>query len=131
MENALIHIISKANYPCSEHKTAQWISDISSVTGLLGRQQDSINRFDLYCASKMLFGAKTDIEKHLSTKTNQLFDLEDKIILYDLTNTYFEGRKAGSKLAKFGRGKEKRSDAIIIFLALVVNIEGFVKYSRI
>ena len=32
---------------------------------------------------------------------------------------------------KFGRGKEKRSDAIIIFLALVVNIEGFVKYSRI
>jgi hypothetical protein len=131
MENALIHIISKASYPCSEHKTAQWISDNTSVTELFGRQPDSINRFDLYRASKMLFAAKADIEKHLSTKTNQLFDLEDKIILYDLTNTYFEGRKAGSKLAKFGRGKEKRSDAKIIALALVVNIEGFVKYSRI
>jgi hypothetical protein len=27
-----------------------------------------------------------------------------------LTNTYFEGRKQGSVLAKFGRSKEKRSD---------------------
>jgi len=35
------------------------------------------------------------------------FDIQDKIILYDLTNTYFEDRKQGSKLAKFGRINEK------------------------
>ena len=57
--------------------------------------------------------------------------MQDKIILYDLTNTYFEGRKVRSKLAKFGRSKEKRNDARQIVMALVVNIEGFVKYSRI
>ncbi|GHV63203.1 hypothetical protein FACS1894195_5440 [Bacteroidia bacterium] len=28
----------------------------------------------------------------------------------DLTNTYFEGRMTGSKIAKHGRSKEKRSD---------------------
>jgi transposase len=52
-------------------------------------------------------------------------------LLFDLTNTYFEGEKRNSKLAKFGRSKEKRSDARLIVLALVVNTEGFIKYSAI
>ncbi len=52
-------------------------------------------------------------------------------MLYDLTNTYFKGRKLGSTLAKFGRSKEKRSDAKLMILALVVNKEGFIKYSWI
>ena len=131
VENALMHIISKASYPCSEHKTAKWINENSSVAELFGRQPESINRFDLYRASKMLYGVKDSLENHLSKKTNELFDLHDKIILYDLTNTYFEGRKVRSKLAKFGRSKEKRNDARQIVMALVVNVEGFVKYSRI
>jgi transposase len=63
--------------------------------------------------------------------TNELFDIQDKIILYDLTNTYFEGRKQGSKLAKYGRSKEKRSDAKLVVLGLVINPEGFIKYSSI
>jgi len=33
----------------------------------------------------------------LSKRTNELFDLTDKIILYDLTNTYFEGSRAAAK----------------------------------
>ncbi len=34
-------------------------------------------------------------------------------------------------MAKFGRSKEKRNDAKLIVLALVVNIHGFIKYSAI
>lgn len=71
------------------------------------------------------------MEKYLSKKTNQLFDLEDKIMLYDLTNTYFEGTKRKSELAKFGRSKEKRSDAKLVVLGMVVNPQGFVKYSSV
>ncbi len=52
-------------------------------------------------------------------------------MIYDLTNTYIEGRKTGSKLAKFGRSKEKRTDAKLVVLALVINPEGFIKYSAI
>jgi hypothetical protein len=36
--------------------------------------------------SRKLYHEKEGLEKHLSVKTNELFDLEDKIILYDLTN---------------------------------------------
>ncbi len=57
--------------------------------------------------------------------------MEDKIILYDLTNTYFEGRKRSSTKSAFGRSKEKRSDARLLALALVCNRQGFVKYSKI
>lgn len=128
---ALMHIISRAVYPASEHKTADWIQDSSSVSSLCGVPINKVNRFKLYDVSNKLYQHKEEIEKHLSTRTNQLFDLQDKIIFYDLTNTYFEGRKAGSNLAKFGKSKEKRSDAKIVALATVINAEGFIKYSRI
>lgn len=51
--------------------------------------------------------------------------------LYDLTNTYFEGEKKGSSLARFARSKEKRSDERLVVLALVVNGEEFIKYSDV
>jgi len=85
----------------------------------------------LYRISTKLYNEKEALEQYLSFRTNELFDIEDRIMLYDLTNTYFEGRKTGSKLAKFGRSKEKRSDAKLVVLALVVNPEGFIKYSAI
>ena len=127
----LIHLISKAVYPASEHKTAHWIQENSSVAELFSVESLKINRHHLYEASRMLYRAKDKIEPFLSSKTNELFDLEDKIILYDLTNTYFEGRKVDSALAQFGRSKEKRSDAKLIALALVTNTAGFVKYSKV
>jgi hypothetical protein len=36
---------------------------------------------------------------------------------------------SGSELANYGRSKEKRNDAKLVVLALVVNIYGFIKYS--
>jgi len=130
-DTALMHIISRAVYPASEHKTAQWIKENSSVSGLFGIPVGKVNRFKLYDISRKLYQNKTGIERYLSSKTGELFDLQDKIIFYDLTNTYFEGRKAGSRLAKFGKSKEKRSDAKLVAMATVINAEGFLKYSRI
>ena len=57
-----------------------------------------------------------------------MFDLQDKIVLYDLTNTYFEGRMQANRKARRGRSKEKRYDCPLVVLALVVNVEGFIKY---
>jgi transposase len=128
---ALMHITSRAVYPASEHKTAQWIKENSAVASLFNIPLDKVSRFKLYAVSNSLYKQKRVIEKGLSAKTNELFDLQDKIIFYDLTNTYFEGRKAGSKIARYGRSKEKRSDAKIVAMAAVINAEGFLKYSRI
>jgi hypothetical protein len=125
------HIISRAVYPASELETTRWIRENSSVCELTGYDIDAITKDRLYHISKKLYSEKDALEQHLSVRTNELFDIEDKIILYDLTNTYFEGRKLGSKIAKYGRSKEKRNDAKLVVLALVVNPEGFIKYSSV
>lgn len=128
---AATQVISRAVYPASELKTARWIKENSAVCELTGYDPDKVTKDRLYQSALQLYGAKDALEKHLSRRTNELFDLEDKIILYDLTNTYFEGEKRNSQLAKFGRSKEKRNDARLVVLALVVNIEGFIKYSSV
>ena len=128
---ATTHIISRAVYPASELKTVSFIRENSAVGELTGFNKDLVTKDLLYGISHKLYALKAPLEQHLSRRTNELFDLEDKIILYDLTNTYFEGRMAGSKIAKFGRSKEKRNDARIVVLAMVINREGFLKYSNI
>ncbi len=128
---ALTHIISRAAYPASELRTSEWIKQNSSVCELTGYPMEKITKDKLYDISKSLYKVKEDLEKHLSKRTNELFDLNDKIILYDLTNTYFEGSMRSSKIAKFGKSKEKRNDARLVVLAVVINTEGFLKYSQI
>jgi hypothetical protein len=128
---AYTHIISKASKPASELKTSKWVKENSAVCEVTGYPITKITKDKLYGISKDLYVIKDKIEQHLSTTTNELFDLQDRIILYDLTNTYFEGSMRKSKLAKFGRSKEKRNDAKLIVLAAVVNVEGFLKYSEI
>jgi len=125
------HIISRAVYPASELKTTRWIKENSSVCEVTGYEMGALTKDRLYRISKKLYFEKEQLENHLSARTNELFDIEDKIVLYDLTNTYFEGRKLGSRLAQYYRSKEKRDDAKLVVLALVVNPEGFIKYSSV
>ena len=131
IELATTHIISRAVYPASELKTVSFIKENSAICEITGFNKDLITKDKLYQISHALYSVKDELENHLSKRTNELFDLDDKLILYDLTNTYFEGRMRGSKIAKFGRSKEKRNDARLIVLAVVVNREGFLKYSNI
>ena len=131
IELALTQIISRAIYPFSENKTSKWIQENSAVCEVTGYPIEKISKDKLYKSALDLYSIKDSLEKHLSQKTNELFDLQDKIYLYDLTNTYFEGRKTKSTLAQFGRSKEKRSDCKLVVLAMVVNLEGFIKYSNI
>jgi len=125
---ASTHIISRAVYPASELKTVSWIKENSAICELTGYDAAKITKDKLYSITNKLYDQKSGLETFLSRCTNDLFNLEDRIILYDLTNTYLEGRMINSKKAKFGRSKEKRSDAKIIVLALVINLEGFPKY---
>lgn len=98
---------------------------------LTGYDHEKVTKYKLYEISKKLYQEKAGLENHLSMCTNELFNLKDKIILHDLMNTYFEGRMNSSQLAKFRRSKEKRSDAKLIVLAVVINAEGFLKHSDI
>ena len=128
---ATTHIISRTVYPASELKTVSFIKENSAVCEITGHKKGKITKDQLYKITHDLYSVKDQLEQYLSRRTNELFDLEDKIILYDLTNTYFEGRMQNSRVAKYGRSKEKRKDAKLVVLAVVINREGFLKYSNI
>ncbi len=128
---ALTHMVSRAVYPASEFKTSRWARENSAICEITGYNVKKVTKDKLYHISHALYHEKDALEQYLSLCTNELFDLQDKIILYDLTNTYFEGEKRGSQLARFGRSKEKRSDARLVVMAVVVNTEGLIKYYTI
>ena len=109
-------------------KTVSYIKENSSICEILKLDSRYITKDRLYGIIHRLYREGEGLELHLSRKTNELFDLQDKIILYDLTNTYFEGAMRDSALARRGRSKEKRSDCPLMVLALVVNVEGFTAY---
>ncbi len=85
----------------------------------------------LYANALALYRIKDLLENHLLKRTNELFDINDKILLFDLANTYFEGNMTNSRLAKRAKSKEKRNDCKIVVLAMVINPEGFIKYSNV
>lgn len=128
---AMIYLIAKAVFPASERKTADWLKRNSGLCELYNIHPRKVNRYHLYKVSRMLYKEKGGIESYLSKITGELFSTDDKILIYDLTNSYFEGEKAGSEKARYGRSKEKRKDAKLLSLAMVVDRDGFVRYSRI
>ena len=78
---AATQVISRAVYPASELKTTRWIKDNSAVCELTGYDINKITKDKLYQSALHLYEAKDALEKHLSNRSNELFDLEDKIIL--------------------------------------------------
>ena len=131
IELAVTHVISRCVYPASEYATSKWIKQNSGVCELTHYDKDKITKDKLYKISLKLYEVKDELETHLSYRTNELFDIQDKVIIYDLTNLYYEGKMSTSKVAARGHSKEKRSDAKLIVLAVVVNEAGFIKYSNI
>ncbi len=86
---ATTHIISRAVYPASELRTVSFIKENSGISEITGYKKGKVTKDKLYKISHDLYRVKDALENYLSRKTNELFDMDDKIILYDLTNTYF------------------------------------------
>lgn len=127
---ALVGIAARAIYASSEHKTAQ-ILDMSSSLGECMNYDESISHKQLYRISDLLYERKDQIDQLLYNRITHIFDLEDKLVIYDISNTYFETRKQSSQIANYGRSKEKRYDCPIVVFTGVINAEGFIRHSRI
>ena len=127
---AKILIAGRLVHPSSERETARWANEDSAVLELL---QAKINVYDtaLHRTAVLLWEQHDKIEQRLSQAAREIFGLKETIILYDLTNTYFEGSKKGSKIAKHAKSKDKRNDRPVITLALTLDAQGFPKQSKV
>jgi transposase len=109
----------------SELESYQWLKNKTALEELLETDFSRLSKNSLYEVSDLLIKHKQKIETHLHDTETKLFNLDNTIVLYDLTNTYFEGRAEGIKKARKGRSKEKRSGSPLVTLGLALNTAGF------
>ena len=130
IDYAKILVLGRMLFPGSERRTVRFVEEMSVCKELL---KTPVKVYDnaLHRTAVKLLENYEAIESALSKKAKEIFSLQEMTILYDLTNTYFEGSKTNSKITGFGHSKERRNDRPLITLALVVDDEGFPKQSRI
>ena len=128
---AIGNIVGRLVAPDSERSTLSWLQSETALGELIGHDYQTTSLTRLYQVTDKLFKHREAIETHLAHKETELFNLERRVILYDLTNTYFEGEAKQNPKAKFGRSKEKRSDCKLVTMGLVLDADGFPLNSRI
>jgi len=124
------NLIGRMAHPTSELATHEWLQTRSALGELLDVDFAGMSHMALYRASDLLMRHQEAIEAQVFSAVQTLFNLEETVTLYDLTNTYFEGEAGANPKAKHGRSKEKRSDCPLITLGLVLDGSGFVRRSR-
>ena len=121
---ALMQIIARAIYPFSELKTVRCLRDNSALLEMFKIDRKKVTKDTLYQSAVRLWEVHREMEDFLHERVRSMFNLEERILLMDISNTYFEGRMDGSRICFHGRSKEKRDDCKIVVLAAVVNTDG-------
>ena len=124
------NLIGRMGQPGSERATWNWLQQHSALGELIDVDFGSMSHMSLYRASDVLMKHREGIETRLFRTAKTLFDLQETVTLYDLSNTYFEGEAERNGKARRGRSKEKRSDCPLVTLGLVLDGSGFVRRSE-
>ena len=128
---AVGQIVARMTQPASERATHAWLQRHSALGELWGFDFERVSLTRLYQVADALWRQHDAMETALHQRIRDVFGLHDTIALYDLTNTYFEGLAHGNPSAKRGHSKEKRSDAPLITLGMVLDGAGFVRRSQV
>jgi transposase len=121
---AAISVINRLVDPTSEHSLLDWYRR-TGLPELMGNGLRGAGDDRFYRVSDLLLARQGDIERHLRERQSSLFNLERTVLLYDLTNTHFEGVCPRNPKAKRGANKQKRNDCAQIVVGMVFDQYGF------
>ena len=124
-------ILGRLISPGSDLSTFFWLKNRSSLLEMTPVHLGGLGKDSFYTVADTLYEHKEFIEAELRKRESGLFSFTDTLLLYDLTNTYFEGRALNNSLAKRGKCKSNRTDCPLVTLALAVNSQGFPIFSHI
>jgi transposase len=110
--------------PAAEYSMPDWIRS-TAMADILGVDFSALVDDPLYRNLDRLYPHRAAIESALAERERSLFNLEDTVLLYDLTSTYFEGNAALVPKAKRGYSRDHRPDCKQIVVGLVIDREGF------
>jgi len=122
---AAVLVSARLCEPSSElHIAEDWYRR-TALSDLLQLEEAQVNKDRLYRALDELLLHKAALEAHLSQRCGQLFEMDNEVLLYDVTSTYFEGQALANPLAQRGYSRDHRPDCKQVCIALVVSFDGF------
>lgn len=122
---AAVLVTARLCEPSSElHIAEDWYRR-TALSDLLQLNEALVNKDRLYRALDRLLPHKGALEAHLSKRVGELFAIDNEVLLYDVTSTYFEGEAAANAQASRGYSRDHRPDCKQVCIALVVTFDGF------
>ena len=111
-------IVARILFPASKLATARALADETATT-TLGQtlEVSDANEDEVYAAMDWLLSRQEKIENELAKR-----HLDNTLVLYDVTSTYFEGKKC--PLAKLGHNRDGKKGKLQIVIGLLCNRDG-------
>jgi transposase len=122
---AAVLVAARFCEPSSElHIAEDWYRR-TALCDLLQLGDEEVNKDRLYRGLDRLLVHKAALEAHLSQRCGELFTIQNEVLLYDITSTYFEGQAEANPQARRGYSRDHRPDCKQVCIALVVTFDGF------
>src|SRR6516225_2315869 len=122
---ATVLVAARLCEPSSElHIAEDWYRR-TALCDLLQLGDEEVNKDRLYRALDHLLAHKAALEAHLSKRCGELFAIQNEVLLYDVTSTFFEGEAKANPQAQRGYSRDHRPDCKQVCIALVVTFDGF------
>ena len=120
---AQLMVANRLIEPLSEWALIEW-SHRTALPELLGIRITKTTKDRLYQTSDLLLTHRKILEQKLRHREAGLFDCKRSIILYDMTNSHFEGLCAKNPKARHGRNKQKRNDCRQVAVGMAFDERG-------
>lgn len=120
---AQLMVCNRLIEPLSEWALIDW-SQRTALPELLGIRLTKTSKDRLYRTGDQLLGHRKQIETRLRNKQQDLFSLKRSVILYDVTNTHFEGVCQKNPKARHGKNKQKRNDCRQVAVGMAFDEHG-------
>src|SRR5579863_4822809 len=121
---AAVLVAARFCEPSSElHIAEDWYRR-TALCDLLQLGEEQVNKDRLYRSLDHLLAHKAALEAHLARRCGELFTVQNEVLLYDVTSTYFEGEAAANPQAQRGYSRDHRPDCKQVNIAMVVSRSG-------
>lgn len=99
-------------------------AELTALPELLGFRPTKSSKGRLYRTGDALFNKRKLIEEGLRRREASLFNTSGSIVLYDMTNTHFEGVCAKNPKARHGKNKQGRHDCRQVAIGMAFDQHG-------
>jgi len=120
---AKLMVANRLIEPLSEWALIDW-SQRTALPELLDTRVTKTTKDRLYRTSDELIKHRKSIESQLREHEKDLFSLSRSVVLYDVTNTHFEGMCKKNPKARHGKNKQKRNDCRQVAVGMAFDEHG-------